>query len=79
MKDLTVGEFKRNFSDVLDRVQKGQKIIISYGRKRKRVAVLVPYGDHIPAEKRKLGMLENTGSCVFHDDFKMTEEELLSS
>jgi prevent-host-death family protein len=79
MQSISVGELKARFSEVLERVRKGEEIIISFGKMRKRVAVLLPYDHYIPKQERKLGLLRDRGSCVIHEDFKMTDEEMLMS
>ena len=43
MQTLTIGELKTSFSEVLKKLRSGQKIVISYGKKREKVAVIVPY------------------------------------
>ena len=79
MKTLTVGELKAKFSEVLAQVRDGEKIIISFGRKREKVAVLVPYLQYRAKPERKLGLLEGRGRCVIHRDFKLSDEEILTS
>lgn len=79
MQTYTVGELKARFSDVLGQLKQGHEIIISYGRKREKVAILVPYDSRKNKTKRPLGLLENRGSCIIHDDFKFSDEELLNS
>ena len=79
MKTLTVGELKAKFSEVLAQVKEGQKIIISFGRKREKVAVLVPYVQYRSKPERKLGLLKGRGRCVIHKDFKLSDEEMLTS
>ena len=79
MQSISVGELKARFSEVLERVRKGEEVVISFGKKRKRVAVLLPYDNYIPKQKRKLGLLRGQGSFVIHEDFKMTDEEMLTS
>ncbi len=79
MKSLTVGEFKAQFSDVLKEVQAGQPIAITYGKKRTKLAVLVPYDQYMEVSERKLGVLQEKASYHIHDDFKMTDEALLKS
>ena len=79
MESISVGELKARFSEVLERVRKGEEIIISFGKKHKKVAVLLPYDQYIPKHDRKLGLLRNRGSFVIHEDFKMTDEEILTS
>ena len=77
MKTLPVGELKAQFSEVLEQVKKGQSFGILYGKKKKPVAMIVPYQDMKKKKERKLGLLENKVTITFSDDFKMTEEELL--
>ncbi len=79
MNSISVGELKARFSEVLERVRKGEEIVISFGKKRKRVAVLLPYDKYMPKQKRKLGLLRDRGSFVIHEDFKMSDEEMLTS
>ena len=79
METLTVGELKARFSEILDRIRKGQQVTISYGKKREKVAVLIPYSEFRKKPKRRLGILENRAKCVIHDDFKLTDEEMLQS
>jgi len=79
MQTYTVGELKARFSYVLGQLKQGHEIIISYGRKREKIAVLVPYDSRKKKIKRPLGLLENRGSCVIHDSFNIGDEELLNS
>lgn len=76
MKTFTVGDFKTHFSEVIERVRAGEEIIISYGKKKENVAVLIPYASY-RNKKLRLGLLQDK-SFKIHDDFKMTEEELLN-
>jgi prevent-host-death family protein len=78
MKTLSVGELKAQFSQVLVQLRKGQKIVISYGKKREKVAVLIPYSD-CARPQRTLGLLKNRAHCIIPDDFKMTDEQMLAS
>ena len=79
MQTLTIGELKTGFSEVLKKVRNGQKIVISYGKKREKVAVIVPYSDYIETPERRLGLLEKRAECIIHDDFEIDEQELLGS
>lgn len=78
MKTLAVGDFKAHFSEVLDEVKQGEEFVVCYGRKKEKVAVLIPY-EKYQKKPIKLGVLEGIVSYKFHDDFKMTEEEFLNS
>jgi len=79
MQTLTIGELKTNFSEVLKKIKSGQKIGISYGRKREKVAVIVPYSDYVSTPERSLGLLKGRAQCIIHDDFEITEKEMLAS
>jgi len=76
MEPMTVGELKTHFSQVLDRVQTGEKVQILYGRAKKPVAQIVPIVEVLP--ERPIGLYE--GKMKFHisEDFKFkTTEEFL--
>ena len=79
MDQLTVGEFKAKFSEVLEKVLQGESIGITYGKNKKKVAALVPYKKLAKEKKFKFGLLEGKASFKIHDDFKMTDEEFLNS
>jgi len=66
MKTVQVGEFKSDFSSILDKVQNlGETFIIEYGKKHKKVAMLVPYEEK--TEARVFGQLQ--GKYRVPDDF----------
>jgi len=77
MKSLAVGELKARFSEVLEKVKQGEKFGILYGKKKKPIAMIVPFIDLEEKKERKLGVLDGKCTIKFADDFKMTEEELL--
>lgn len=77
MKSLHVGEFKAQFSEVLEQVQQGETIEIVFGKKKTPVAHLVPINGSKQKKKRKLGIWEGKVKYIFADNFKMTDEELL--
>ena len=78
MDTIPIGELKANFSAILGRVKKGEKIIISFGKKKEKVAVLMPYV-HLPSEKgRKLGLLKGKSGYAIREDFQIRDEELLA-
>ena len=77
MKTMQIGELKNKFSQVLDRVKKGEKIVISYGKGKENIAVIVPYAEYKGSNAIKLGVLKGRVSYEFADDFKMTSEELV--
>jgi len=75
MKTMTVGEFKTHFSDVIEQVKEGEKIAVTFGKKKEIVGYFIPELPHEP--KRQLGILEGKVKFTFAPDFKMTEEEFL--
>lgn len=79
MKTVQVGVFKAEFSDILQQVkEKGESFIIEYGKSHKKVAMLIPFQESSDFQKsRVFGCLKNRASFMIHDDFDMTDEELL--
>ena len=56
MQTMTVGELKAHFSDALDMVQKGEDVIINFGKRREKIAVLVPFSHYQGKPQRRLGL-----------------------
>lgn len=78
MPQLTVGQVKTHFSEVLQKVQQGKSVSITYGKNKKKVAALIPY-NQLPQKTFILGILEGKASFMLHNDFEMTDDELLHS
>lgn len=76
MKTLPVGELKAQFSEVLELVQHGESFGILYGKKKKPVAMIVPYTEK-KRKERQLGILEGKAEVIFAKDFSISEKELL--
>jgi len=75
METMSVGAFKTHFSEVLEKVKGGEKIAVTFGKKKEIVGYFLP---ELPQQaKRKLGILEGKAKVIFRDDFKITEEEFL--
>jgi len=79
MYQLTVGQFKSKFSQVLEKVLQGESVGITYGKSKKKVAALVPYKKYAGEKRIKLGLLKGKASYKISGDFKMTDEEFLKS
>lgn len=77
MKSLPVGEFKAQFSEVLEKVQQGESFGITYGKSKKLIAEINPPKKQEKEKKRKIGIMDGKIKIVFADNFKMTDEELL--
>ena len=59
-------------------VQKGEEVIITNDRNREKLAVILPYHKYHPKKERNLGVLKGKATFKLKDDFKITDEELLS-
>jgi prevent-host-death family protein len=79
MQTLTIGELKGRFSEILKKVRSGQEIVISHGKAREKIAVIVPYSNYVSRPKRSLGLLKDRAKCIIHEDFGISEEEMLTS
>jgi antitoxin (DNA-binding transcriptional repressor) of toxin-antitoxin stability system len=75
IKEMTVGEIKTHFSEILQEVKTGKKFGILYGRTKKPIAMIVPYDEG--KSERKIGILDGKIKIEFRHDFEMTSEELL--
>jgi antitoxin (DNA-binding transcriptional repressor) of toxin-antitoxin stability system len=77
MKTISVGEFKAKLSQIIEKILKGEEYVVSYGKKKKKIFRVVPYNEK-KVLKRKIGLLDGKIKIKIHDDFKMTDEELLN-
>lgn len=79
MKNLTVGDLKAAFSEVLKDVETGKEVIISYGKSKRKIAVIIPFAKYTKNISRELGILSKNGPVKLAKDFKFTDEEFLRS
>lgn len=77
MKTLPVGEVKAQLSEILEKVKQGESFGILYGKKKRPIAMIVPYLDSEKKKERKIGILDGKVKITLADNFKMTEEEFL--
>lgn len=78
MKKLTVNEFKTRFSIVVKQARSGERIAVTFGRKKEIVGYFL-FDKPKPKAKRMLGILEGKASVIFHSDFRLTDEDFLRS
>jgi prevent-host-death family protein len=79
MKTLTSATVKNDLSHVLEMVRQGEEIVISYGRKKEKIAVIVPYKKYTQNRvSRKLGTLEGKASYKIKKGFKTSDEDMLT-
>lgn len=80
MKTMTVGELKAQFSEVLGQMLKsGEPVAISFGKKKQKIAAIIPYSQLKPPTERELGLMKGRARCVIHDDFALDDEEMLGA
>ena len=82
MQAVQIGEFKANFSQILDEIKtKGEEYILEFGKNHEKVAVLIPYEKYRVhhSQKINLGLLQGKASFAMSEDFAITDEELLGS
>ncbi len=73
MQSIQVGQFKAELSSILEKVQNnGEKFVIEFGKKHKKVAMLVPYKEN--RKPRKFGQLK--GKIDIPDNFDNVNEEI---
>ena len=73
---MTVGDFKAQFSSVLDKVMQGEEVQILYGRAKKPVAQLTQIMEKPKRKKRPLGSYEGIASYWEDESFEITPEWL---
>lgn len=79
MKTIPVAEARTHFSSLLKEVESGTEIGITYGRKKKTVAVIVPIEEYRKIKAKRLGTLEGKVKLEFKGDWSISDEEFLSS
>ncbi|MBL7077155.1 MAG: type II toxin-antitoxin system prevent-host-death family antitoxin [Kiritimatiellae bacterium] len=76
MKTMAVGELKTHFSEVLDEVKHGHPIAIGYGKRKTKVAVIVPYEQYKRDAKRHL-IAEEDRATYLADNHTETPTETM--
>ena len=76
MKTFPVGELKTHFSEILSDVKAGEEVVITYGKKKENIAVIIPYAEYKKKNSIRLGLLKDKKMKI-HGDFEMSEEELI--
>jgi antitoxin (DNA-binding transcriptional repressor) of toxin-antitoxin stability system len=79
MKTLPVGELKAQFSEVLEKVSQGESYGILFGKKKKPVAMIVPYKENSSRKTRKIGLYNAKITIKISEDFEISEQDLLNA
>lgn len=84
MKALTYNEVIDNILKILEMVQSGEEIVIKNVKTHENVAVIVPYKKYrkkvnsTKKQERPLGILKGKASYKIKENFKISDEELLT-
>ncbi|HIP60943.1 MAG TPA: type II toxin-antitoxin system Phd/YefM family antitoxin, partial [Sulfurovum sp.] len=75
MEYISVGDLKSDFSNILNEIQvSGKKYIIEYGKKHKKVAMIIPYDRKLEERAdRVFGLLD--GQYRVPDNFNEESKE----
>lgn len=76
MEKVSVGEFKANFSEIIEKVAKGKKFEVTYGKKKKVIGCFVPKETE-DKPNRKLGIWKEEMNLKWAGDGKITLKEFL--
>lgn len=79
IQTIQATDLSMDFLSVLNAVKHhGQHYVVEYGETHEKIAMLVPYSPLNDEKKeRTFGIGKGKGGFKIHDDFEMTEEELL--
>lgn len=79
MKTVSVDEFQKQFSTMLETVKHGEPVEITSGANGEPVAVLMPPRNGRSVQPRPLGLYAGKVKAEFREDWEMTDEEFLNS
>lgn len=74
---MSASEFQKQFAAVLDTVKNGETVEITSSANGEAMAVLTPPLNGGSGKPRPLGLYAGKMKVIFHDNWEMTEEELL--
>ncbi|NLD93444.1 MAG: prevent-host-death protein [Fibrobacter sp.] len=77
MKTVKIKDIETSFDKLLIEVNKGTNIGILDGKRKKPVAMIVPYSKEKDS-KRRIGILDGKISIKFDDKFKFSTNDFLN-
>lgn len=78
MKTLTQNEVRKDIFKILELVKNGEDILIKGEQNQENIAVIISYKKYKNGKDRTLGILKGKASYKIKDNFKITDEELLT-
>jgi len=54
MKTMPVAELKSHFSEVIEAIKNGEQIVISYGKKKTKIAVIIPFSQYMLQKRTQI-------------------------
>ena len=79
MKTVKYKEMQNNLEKIFSMIKDGEEIYIGSDKSKEILAILKPYPKFQSKPKRKLGILKGIAEFKIKENFKMTDEELLSA
>lgn len=79
MIQMTVGDFKAQFSSVLNKVMDGEEVQVLYGRSKKPVAQFTKIEEKSKKKKRIPGLYRDCGPFWEDENFEFTPENLFDN
>jgi hypothetical protein len=76
MKTISIEEFKTNLSKFEKKFLNGEEFVVTHGQKKKKPLKAPLHAAQKP-KRRKLGILKGKLKVKFHNDWEMSDEELL--
>ena len=74
MKTLTVGEFKAQFSSVIEMIKQGEEVEVTFGKHKEVIGIFKPK-EKKKDTRVKVGLLKNTKGYRMAKDFNETTFE----
>jgi hypothetical protein len=79
MKQVPLHEIAENFMDFMKIVQNGEDIVITGDMEREKIAIIQSYRKYSRKSERVLAPLKGKAEYRIGEDFRISDEELLSS
>ena len=78
MRTMSQNEIKDNFFEIFNMVKNGEKIMVKGEHDQENFAVIIPCSKYSEHKDRPLWILKGKANFEIKDDFKISDEELLT-